>query len=446
MKTFFITSFHPHISRNILSTDFLKILKAQNQLRLIIIVPDYKVDYFRANFGADNVIIEGITPNLTSKTKTGVFFKRLGFFLFDTKTARSKKKYEYLCRGKYLIYAFSQFMGFLSRSFSIRKIVRYLDYYFSPKNLFNELFNKYKPEAIFSTDIQNENDIGLLHEAKRRKMLILGMLRSWDNTTQRILRILPNKFFVGSQALKEEVSQLYRYPEKKIIITGNPHYDRYLKGPSVSKEQFFAKFGLDPTQKMILYAPLGNYLLRNNDVDQYIMEILGKIDAQILVRFPPDESVTLKNFIKPANMAYDQPGVVFNSERFGDREISLDDDQRLIDAINWCDLAITGPTSICLDAALLDKPVIAVNFSPAPKNFCESIFGYHCDHIKKLLGSGGVFYATDKNDFLRVIEEYLKNSEKDKEGRVKIRALWFSHADGRSAERLAREIIGAVKS
>jgi len=446
MKTLFITSFHPHISRNILSTDFLKILKTQNQLRLVIVVPDYKADYFRTNFGADNVIVEGVVPNLVSKTKAGLFFKRLGFFLFDTKTARSKKRYEYLCQRKYLIYIFAQFMGFLSRSFLIRRLTRYLDYYFSPKGLFDNLFDKYRPEAIFSTDIQNENDLGLLFEARRRKMLILGMLRSWDNATQRILRILPDKFFVGSQTLKEEVINLYRYPEEKIIITGNPHYDRYLKGPSISKEQFFNKFGLDSRRKMILYAPLGNYLLRHNDVDQYIMEMLGKIDAQILVRFPPDESVTLNNFVKPANMAYDQPGVIFNNKRFGDREISLDDDQRLIDAIYWCNLAITGPTSICLDAALLDKPVIAVNFSPKPRNFCESILGYHCDHIKKLLGSGGVFCATDKGDFLKAVEEYLKNSEKDKEGRAKIRSLWFSHADGRSAERLAQEIINAVKS
>jgi len=271
------------------------------------------------------------------------------------------------------------------------------------------------------------------------------MVRSWDNPTQRIIRVLPDKLLVGSKTLKEEVVRLYHYPEKKIAITGNPHYDRYLNGPSVSKEQFFTQFGFNPERRMILYAPLGDYLVRDNDVDQYIMEILGKLDAQILIRFPPDESVRLNNFVKPANMAYDQPGVAFKQNQYGDREISLTDDQRLIDELYYCDLAITGPTSICLDAALLDKPVIAVHFYPSARTFCQSVFNYWYSHIEKLLATGGVHYARSEEDFLKAIEEYLKNPKKDKEGRAKIRSLWFSHADGRASERLAKEILSFLQ-
>ena len=63
MRTLFITSFHAHISRNILATPVLSILKSRQDLRLVILVPDYKVSYFEENFGppasGGNVLIEG---------------------------------------------------------------------------------------------------------------------------------------------------------------------------------------------------------------------------------------------------------------------------------------------------------------------------------------------------------------------------------------------------
>lgn len=144
-------------------------------------------------------------------------------------------------------------------------------------------------------------------------------------------------------------------------------------------------------------------------------------------------------------MVYDRPGFVFKEEKFGDREISPEDDQRLIDSIYWCDLVISGPTSICLDSILLNKPVIAVNFYPSQRNFYEQITAYHRDHIKKLLATGGVKYITEKKYFLPAIDEYFKNPKLDSQGRAKARAMWFSHADGQASQRLAREIISFLK-
>ena len=446
MKTLFVTSFHPHISRNILGTEVLEKFKQTPNLRVVILAPFYKKDYFQKNFGGDNVVLEGVPMYQASKTKRGLLFKKLGVFLFGSGTAKLKTKYKYYNDKKFFYFVSAMALGFIGKSFLVRKAIRTLDQKFSPKGFFKELLERYKPDAIFSTDPQNENDVSLMQDAKDANIPIIAMLRSWDNTTQRILRVLPDKLLAGSDELKKEVVAMYRYPENKTAITGNPHYDKYVKGPTKSKEDFFAEFGLDTQKKLITYAPVGDHLVTHNDIDQYIMEILGELhETQILIRFPPDEAVTLVNFNKPRNMFYDKPGQAFKSDEFGDREIRKEDDERLINEIYHSDLIITGPTSISLDSALIDKPVITVNFYRSPRNLFDGIYTNYCDHIKKLLETHGVRHASSKEDFLKFIKDYLENPKLDSEGRAKIRSMWFSRADGRAGERVALEILKFIR-
>lgn len=444
MKTIFITSFHPHISRNILATSAFRILAAREDLRVVIAVPDYKQEYFKEKFGGGNIVIEGIKLYRASATRRGLFLKKLAVFFFDTDTARARKRYEYFCEGKYWYYFVSSMAGFLARWGAVRRLIRLLDYHFSPKGFFAYLLDHYRPDLVFSTDVQNENDTSMMQDARERGIATVGMIRSWDNPTQRAVRIFPDIMLVGSDTLKEEVVRYCGYLADRIKVTGNPHYDRYLQAPSVAREKFFSQFGLDPSRRTILYAPVGDHMLRHNDVDEYIMNILAQTGEQVLVRFPPDEAVRLVNFVKPPQMGYDRPGMAFTQSSFSDREITSEDDQRLIDSLFYCAMAITGPTSIPLDAALIGKPSMMIRFYPTDRNFCASILGDWCSHIKKLIATGGVRSVQSREELLGAIGDYFRDPLLDEIGREKIRALWFSHADGHAGERLAGELLSLL--
>ncbi len=242
MKTIAITSFHTLISRNILATPAFEILKNQKDFRLVLVVPDYKADFFKSRFGGDNVFIYPAEQYRASRTFWGLLFKRLGMLIYNTETTRMKKAYKYHHEGGWIRYVTSIILGVIGSSFLVRKILRSLDLYLSPKDLFKDLFDQYKPDLIFSTDVQNENDVSAAQDAIRREVPVVGMIRSWDNPTQRILRFYPDKLLVGSQALYDEVWQYYRYPREKIVIVGNPHYDKYLKPSISSRDEFFKKW------------------------------------------------------------------------------------------------------------------------------------------------------------------------------------------------------------
>ncbi|MEK7502869.1 MAG: CDP-glycerol glycerophosphotransferase family protein [Patescibacteria group bacterium] len=444
MKTLFVTSFHPHISRNILSTEVLEKFKKTPGLRVVILAPSYKKEYFEKNFGGGNVAIEGVPMYQASKTKLGLLFKKLGVFLFNTGTSILKTKYKYYNDRKFFYFVSAMVLGFLGKFPGVKPIARFLDQKFSPKGFFANLIKKHNPDAIFSTDPQNENDVSLMHDARDSGVPVIAMLRSWDNTTQRILRVLPDRLLAGSSELKKEMLAMYKYPESKIAVTGNPHYDRY-RAPSVAKEQFFKEFGFDLNKKLITFAPIGDHLLTKNDIDQYVMEILSMVpNVQILVRFPPDEGVQLVDFKKPENMFFDRPGQKFKDAEMGDREIRREDDDRLINELHHSDLIITGPTSISLDSAFAGTPVITANTPPTPRHIFDGAYTFFCDHIQKLFRTGGVRHAETKEDLLRYIDGYLKDPSRDAAGREKIRSMWFSHADGRAGERVANEVLKFV--
>lgn len=447
-KTIFITSFHAHISRNILLTRAFDLLKSRNDLKIVLLAPDYKTGYFQENFGGGNVLVEGVKLYEASKTWSGLFFKRLAELMMPSETRFIKQKYKLHNDGKYAHYLFFLASSAFGRLLFARKIIRYLDLKFSPKGFFYDLIDKYKPDAIFSTDLHNENDVSLMQDAMRTGVTIIGMFRSWDNPTQSVLRVFPDKLIAGSNAIAEEAVSWQGYPKEKLILTGHPHYDKYIKGPTKTKEAFFNEFNLDHKKRLILFTPLGDKFVKKNDIDQYAMEVLGAMrDIQVLVRFPPDEAVTLKNFKKPANMVFHQPGVIFNKNKFEDRELKREDDESLINSIYWSDVVIAGPTSIILDAAFFDKPVVAAHLIPPTaggRHYFNTVYCFDFSHVSKALSTGGARYARSKEEFARFIDEYLADQSLDRDGRAKIKDLWFSRADGESSKRLAEVIYSYI--
>ena len=144
-------------------------------------------------------------------------------------------------------------------------------------------------------------------------------------------------------------------------------------------------------------------------------------------------------------MVIHRPGHSFKDSQFTDREIRKEDDDSLIDQIFYSSLVVTGPTSISLDAAFMDKPVIAVDCYPSERDFFQKVYQYSYSHLKKLLRTEGVHYAQTKEDLLKQIEIYKKNPAADSEGRTRIRENWFSRADGHAAERVADEVLAFLK-
>src|SRR3989344_4006319 len=153
MKTIIIASFHVLVSRNILSTPVISHLTAKN-IRVVILVPEHKKEYFEKNFGAPNVFIEPIRAYVFSKGFLGLIFKRLSRPMLDTPTTRIRMLQKLVVdRKPFYYYGFIVPARIIGRFRLVVSFVRFLDYFFrAKKGYFYPVFEKYKPDLIISTD------------------------------------------------------------------------------------------------------------------------------------------------------------------------------------------------------------------------------------------------------------------------------------------------------
>lgn len=441
MKTIFITSFHPLISRNILQTNLLSLFTEKGD-RAVILVPDFKKDYFVKNFSGENVFVEGVN---TALTKKDLFFRKVVLACTPTKTLYIKKRSDFYRDKNFLKFFFSLLPAYtIGRSKYCVKLLRFFDYAFLRRETFKQLFESYNPDLIFATDVQNELDVRLLQEAKKAGIKAIGMVRSWDNlTTKGMLRIIPDRLVVHNEIIKKEAMRYSYVPAENISVIGIPHYDRYARGPTKTKEEFFRAYNFDVNKKLIIVGPVGNRYIHENQTDRYALEILSELDLNILVRIPPCDVVNYDGFSsRKAKVAFDQAG--FSSWKGGRKlnEISRDDEDRLINSLHWSDLVVSHLSTMCIDAAFFDKPIIVIGTSFTKHIYWDVIKYYHdYEHPQPIIKSGGVRIVNSKEELLSWVSAYLRNPSLDAQGRKIIVREQVQFSDGRSTERLRDVII-----
>ncbi len=451
-KTIFISSFNPFILRNILVGDALKVLKETGDTKVVILVPDYKADFFEQVIGTANVIIEGVKTNQPSKTD--IIFRYLTSSLADTPTIFVNKRVQLDRDGRYVRFFVSWvLMKLFSRTLFFKRCVRWLDYLFVDKSRYSKYFSQYQPQLIFATDVFNDMDVYLLAAAKRQKVKTVGMIRSWDNfTTKGFFRMKPDYLLVHNEILKKEAVRYSAMAADRVEKVGLPQYDRYFGGSRISREGFFKKLGFDRGRKTILFSPFGR---RFTDTDWQIMEVMkefieaGQIPpAQVLVRLTPNDKVSLGGFAPNRHFYIDQPGHAFVEGNFSDRELTAEDMEWLADCLHHSDVVVAGGASIGIDAAVFGKPTVLIHFDGFEKKpYWQSVERFlEYQHPREIIKSGAMRSVRNTAELRQELKNYLGNPGLDRPAREKMLRDQCWRRDGCSGQRIGQVLLSLLKS
>src|SRR3989338_163619 len=384
------------------------------------------------------------------RTKRVGILKRLMEALPDTRRAAMGRKLTLSGerKNKYYYWLFYQPASLLGKSKLMMKIIRGIDYLITPKGRFYHLLDKYRPESVFCTDVQNEHDVALAGDARRRGIRVIGMVRSWDNLVTRALRFVPEKLIVHNQVLKDQARSLYGIRSDSVSVIGIPHYDAYIRRQITNGGEFLQSLGLDPSRKSILFFPLCDYRMAHSAVkneiftDELVLRELSKLDVNVIVRFLPNETVTLRNFVKPKNFYYDIPGSYAQKDvEITVREITPGGDQMLVKELDSADVVVTGPSTAIIDAAFFGKPIVCVNFGS--RGTKDEIYEYKSEHIVNVVNTGGLRIANSAASLSAEVARYLGDGFLEGVGRREIVKIQACLMDGKACERLANEILYA---
>ena len=456
-KTIFLPIYNGTRARNFFRNDTYKELIKDKNIKLIVAAPSVKTDYYRKEFNEPNVFFEPV--DVGSEPLFGRILAELAFNLLNTNTVRLKQKLEYYRYGNWWRFIIMRILNLTLRPFpsAVRSVIRFFEKFVPINPDVAAALKKYQPDLVVVPDIVFPIDRTFIRAAKKMNFYIVGLVRSWDNLTSKgVVQILPNKLVALNSVMKAEAIKYAGMKEKDVVVLGTPQYDHYFKGKTPSREEFLKSLGIPLDRRLIFCAPFFNDYIKSaikiiNTLTDSIKSGRLPGNCHLLVRFRPNSaeipegrlnSSDHMTITRPCQLYFDNMGGLVKQ----DYEFTESDVELLFNSLYFSDVTINTISTLSIDAAALDKPVINIRFDAEPKcpkkHSVEVMTGH--DHYEAIERSGGVALAFSLDQLVEQINEYLKNPRLHAEGREKMREVQIETFDGQSGKRVAEFIKKTV--
>ncbi len=451
-KTLFLSIYNGIRAKNFFHTDIYKELVKDMRVRMVIVVPISKVEYYRETFREPNVIFEPL--DIVSESWFGRFLAEIAFNSFGTITIKFKQKLEYWRYHKFLRYLIKRAINItLGPITPVRRVIRWLDRLVAIDPDVAALLDAYKPDMVLAPDIVFPLDRIFLRAAKRKGYFVVGLTRSWDNLTSKgVIQILPDKLVLHTERMQAQAIELVGMPANDIVVTGPPDFDKYFRPLTITKQDFCKGLGIPFDRHLVLFAPFydeytGSAVIMINALLRAVEE--GKLpqNMHFLIRYrPATPEIPDELFEKSDHYTITKPCSMYFKVKnraqapTKDWEFSPADAELLFHSIIFSDMMINTFSTIAIDAAAVDKPVIGVRFDADPtcpaKNSVLKIPDAH-DHYRELERTGGVRLVRDMNELIQAINHYFVHPESDREGRARMLKEQIQFTDGFNGKRAA---------
>jgi CDP-Glycerol:Poly(glycerophosphate) glycerophosphotransferase len=305
------------------------------------------------------------------------------------------------------------------------------------------------PGLIFS-------EIPVLRVARRFGVPAMAVDLSWDNLT--------NKFFpprqvdrlvLWNESMRGEAIALHGYDPDRVAVAGAPQFDSYFTESRTPREEFCRRVGLNPARRIITLATIPPSKFPHH---AYVIERLleaiasGAIAApsSLLIRLHPRDD--LKHFERYAGLPHVVVEKAFRttaarSSDGMDADFMIENTRHLADTLCHSDVVLNVASTLAIEAAIFDTPVINIGFDGQPgSNQALMEWHYGSTHFQKVVRSGAVRIAQSAGEMVDLINSYLAAPATDAEGRRRIVAEQCEFTDGRSAERVAAAIVRELNS
>lgn len=458
-KTILMPIYHGMRARSIFYTDIYKELIADPNIKIVVVVPSTKMDFYREEHKEKNVVFEPL--DIKSEPEIGRVLNRAAFNLLPTSTVRGKQKLYYHRYGNYFKFLLTRTANRVLGPLPIsRGAVRFLDKKLVPLNQgVVDLLNKYKPNLVIIPDVVFGPDRIFLRAAKRLNYKVVAMARSWDNLTSKgFVQVLPDRLVVYTPQMVREAIKYVGMSKENIFMSGPPQFDMYFKAPALTRDEFLKKHGIPADKKIILCAPFfdrytGSAVVMINDLARAIDDGRLPKNTHLLVRYRPGTPAIKDGLlIDSPHITITEPCVktfeVYNLQTPSeDFEWTKDDVDLLIHSLKYSDVVINTVSTLSVDASAFDKPVINVRFdadpNTPPQHSVMVMLPDH-DHYKAIEASGGVKLVGSMDHMISAINDYLRDPKLDAAGREKLRQEQIVFMDGKAGHRITEMIKGEI--
>lgn len=307
------------------------------------------------------------------------------------------------------------------------------------------------PEGFFGVSA----DLPVLLAAHRVGIPSGSLIQSWDNLSSKTYILPPwlDRFWTWSETMSEELFFYNpRICREKVRIVGSPHFDFHrIPTLQIPRQEFVPTLGMNPNHPYVVIGTGTRKLLPDEPktVTSLVRRLRGSYpQLQILLRVHPkdvasrwsghfDELRKLGAVIqKPIpDKPMDSGGFTTPQQFFCEQ----------INTLRHAAVVINTASSLTVDAAILDTPVISLGYdlTGSDTTFPEgrSWFYNRSAHFGPLVETGGVWVVDSEEVCVAAVESYLLNRDLHQEQRCQIAHKVGGPLDGEAGTRLAHEVV-----
>jgi hypothetical protein len=445
--TVFLVVHQGFIARFLLRTEILSALKDAG-CRVVVLAPEGAHASLQEEFADEQVVIEGLRqPPKRGGERSLLWWWTLHLRNYAianghrTRALREKAERfpERFMEGQPVEQrVFKVAIHALWRSRRLRRALLRLELDRYVEEAHRDLFERYRPDIVVTTSPGYfKPDARLLREAAIHGVPSASVILSWDNPTSKGYRgANPDLVLTWSERMSAQMVEFQDFAPEQLVVAGVPHFDAYYRDDELpSREALFARLGLDPARRLILFATSApGYYGRDHEVaEQLARAVAGDAlgaPAQLVIRVHPNfpsKDVPIKDFERVAQ-AY--PHVRLDVPEILPAGLSChmpgSDSERLMALVRHCDVLVNVFSTTTLEAFAVDRPVVMI---------ASKALVY--EHMAEVLESGAAPVASDEAQLIGHVRRYLEHPEHQRAERAAIAARELGPADGAAGRRIA---------
>ncbi len=311
----------------------------------------------------------------------------------------------------------------------------------------------HRPALVIGATPFRHAEEALMRAALRLRIPCVTYIPSWDNlSTKGVIHQRGRAVLVWNEITRQEILAGYpRYSLDQVTAIGVPQFDIYATRPAVDYATWCQRYGLDHSRRTILYCTSSPRLFAYDEI--VVQRILSAVedgrvpgDPQVLIRCHPYDTRSYEHLRKNRGV-----GISLSSLGPGQGQEdwfpSPDELATLRDCIFFSSVTINMASTMSLDAAVCNKPILGVAFDGDEKLPYERSARRYYDYSHQVLvaKSGAVRICYNYDELLQGITEYLDNPQRDAAARAELVERMGLSNCGHSAERFVQEVVTLVE-
>jgi FkbM family methyltransferase len=243
--------------------------------------------------------------------------------------------------------------------------------------LFDAFLEEHAPDVLLVSPVVHFGaaQADLIASARRLRIPVWMLLYSWDNlSTKGALHRWPDRMFVWNEQQRREAESLHDFPPDRVVVVGAPRFDEFFAlRPAMTREQFLAPLGLDPSAPTLLYVCSSRFVSESElpFVHRWVSALRESSSERlrtcnVLVRPHPDIALLPPGTPLPRHRWPSLPNQLARIARpfDDDRAIVLmtpnDTPRGLYESIAHSDAVVGLNTTAEIEAGIVGRPVFTI--------------------------------------------------------------------------------------